>query len=459
MGKSGAADPLAQLGRLGVVIAAATALLMAACGSAGSDDDDPSTTAPSTTPAAGADLVRVPDDAPTIGAAVEQVNNGGLVLVAPGTYPEEVTINKSDVTLRGEDRNGTIIDGEGSRSFGVFVSADGVRIENLTVHSTLFYGVLVTGMHDENGPLAHGGPGYTELNPEQFPPVERFAINHVTAYNNGLYGIYAFNARHGTITDSYASGSADSGFYVGQCEECDILVTANVAERNAVGFENANASDSVMVAGNRFSGNRIGLTLLSSYQEAFTPQRENLVVGNLIMDNTSADSPAHAHGGFGLGVAISGGQRNDIVANHIAGHPSAGVVLSNAEDIPALDNQFRENVFGDNGVDVADTSATRAPTAGTCFETDGAATSSPTTLLDGPCPGGAGPASPDPGAVPEVITPPGISFLDVPAPPDQPNLADVEAIPDPLPATVELPDPADFAVPDTTLLSDRAGTP
>ena len=117
-------------------------------------------------------------------------------------------------------------------------------MENLTVAGATFYGVLFTGLHDANGPSAPTADGYQTWDPEQFPPLQRFRVDHVTAHNNGLYGIYAFNAQHGVITDSYASGSADSGIYVGQCRACDILVSGNVAERNAVGFENANASDS-----------------------------------------------------------------------------------------------------------------------------------------------------------------------------------------------------------------------
>ena len=203
-----------------------------------------------------------------------------------------------------------MIDGGGIRPYGIVVIADGVRVENLTVTGATFYGVLFTGLHDANGPSAHTADGYHAWDPSKFPPLQRFRVDHVTAHNNGLYGIYAFNARHGVITDSYASGSADSGIYVGQCTECDILVSGNVAERNAVGFENANASDSVVLTGNRFSDNRVGLTLLSSYQEAFTPQQKNQVVGNLISDNNEADSPSQADGGFGTGIGISGGQRN-----------------------------------------------------------------------------------------------------------------------------------------------------
>ncbi|WP_420113574.1 right-handed parallel beta-helix repeat-containing protein [Pseudactinotalea sp.] len=440
-----------QSGRRFAGAAAALAVLLAAgCGTG--------TAPPSSDPAGPGEVIRVPADASTIGAAVEQADPGDMVLVAPGTYPEEVTIDVPDLTLRGEDRNGVIIDGGGIRSFGVFASADGVRIENLTVTSALFYGVLVTGMHDENGPVAHGGPGYTALDPSEFPPVQRFAIDHVTASNNGLYGIYAFNAQHGTITDSYASGSADSGFYVGQCEACDILVAGNVAERNAIGFENANASDSVVIAGNRFSHNRIGMTLISNYQEAFTPQRQNLVMGNLISQNTSADSPAHALGGFGVGLSIVGGQDNAVVTNRIEGNPVTGIQLGNTEDLPASGNTFTDNHLDGNGIDVGDASASRTPSSGNCF-TPAPATASPASLREAVCPEGNDGTGVDTSTWPAPEVPAGVSFLDIPAPPAQPTLADVDTPPsEPLPATVAMPAEDDATLPAADFLDDRSGT-
>ena len=259
------------------------------------------------------------------------------------------------------------------------VIADGVRVENLTVTGATFYGVLFTGLHDANGPSAESAGNYQPWDPNKFPPLQRFRVDHVTAYNNGLYGIYAFDSRHGVITDSYASGSADSGLYVGQCTQCDILVSGNIAERNAVGFEDANASDSLVITGNRFSGNRVGLTLLSSYQEAFTPQRGVSVVGNLISDNNTADAPAQADGGFATGVGISGGVSNIVDRNRIAGHQRAAVVITNTEDLPAKGNSFSGNVFDGNRVDVANVSAARTPAVGNC--SSDAATAAPAALL------------------------------------------------------------------------------
>ncbi len=396
----------------------------------------------------------MPQDARSIQAAVDKVADGGMVLVDAGVYRESVVVSTKDVTVRGADRNGTVIDGEGLRPYGVVGIADGVRVQNLTVRNHTFYGVLITGVHDENGPSANNGDDYDEFDPAEFPPLQRFAVDHVTAYNNGLYGIYAFDAQHGVITDSYASGSADSGFYVGQCHSCDVLVEGNVAERNAVGFENANASGPLVVTGNRFTGNRVGMTLLSNYQEAFLPQRGNQVVGNLIGDNDSGDSPAQADGGFGTGIGIAGGVDNEIARNRIAGNPRAGVLIANTEDLPATGNRLTDNVYADNGVDVANISAERAPATGNCVRER--VTTLPAALAATLTCGTSArrqPAVPATDVARLAKAPPGISFLDVAPPRDQPGLPDADSRPEPLPGNVAMPDTAQIGVPPTSLLA------
>ena len=398
-------------------------------------------------------LVEVPGDVATISEAVELVSEGGLILVSPGTYKESVTIDKPDVTLRGTDRNGVVIDGEGLRANGVQVITDGVRVQNLTVRNHTFNGVLVTGLHDANGAQAHNLDGYEKLDPEKFPPLQRFEVASVTASNNGLYGIYAFNSQHGVIRDNYTSGSADSGFYVGQCANCDILVEGNVAENNAIGYENANASDSVVIVGNRFTNNRVGLTLLSWYQEAYLPQKAATVVGNLIADNNSDASPAQANGAFGVGVGLSGANANVLTRNYIGGNLSTGVQITNTEDLASVGNRLVDNVFDDNGVDLADLSAARAASEDTCLEGDvasvipnGFAATCPAKTAGGV----------DASALPALEVPPGVSFLKVAAGVDQPQLAgDLDAVPEPLPSAVTMPSLEGVSVPDRSLFADR----
>lgn len=406
------------------------------------------------------ELVAVPGDAATLVEAHDLVAPGGTILVGPGVYTEQLVVSKEDVTVRGTDRNATIIDGEGIRPYGIVAVADGVRIQNLTVRRATFYGVLVTGLSDENGPSAHTAQGYEPFDPAEFPPVERFAINYVTAHNNGLYGIYAFNSRHGEITDAYASGSADSGFYVGQCTDCNIAVAGNVAEHNAVGFENANASGPLTVIGNRFTDNRVGLTLISNYQEAFTPQRENIVVGNVISDNNQALSPRQESGGFGTGVGVSGAIGNTFANNRIENNTRAGMLFANTEDLPAAGNSAVDNVLSANGVDVANVSAERAPAANNCAYPAAGLSALPEALLAGcgDAPAASGPNQPavTVADLPAVDVPAGMSFLEVPAPGDQPQMPNPLTPPSaPLPATIEQPDWRGVAVPPADLLADR----
>lgn len=432
--------------------AALIALMLGGSWLTGCSSDDPGEGGGKGGPIPRAEVVRVPEDAPTLGKALESVAEDGLVLVGPGTYPEKVLVDVPGVTIRGTNRNEVVVTGEGRRTSGIVVIADGVTVENLTVTRTTLYGVLFTGVHEGRDVRTPGEDGYETFDPEKFPPLERFRIDHVTATNNGLYGIYAFNTRHGVIADSWASGSADSGIYVGQCRECDTVVSGNVATRNAVGFENANASDSLTIVGNRFSGNRVGMTLTSNYQEAFVPQKGNLVAGNVVTDNSEPRSPSQADGGWGIGVGIGGGQDNRLVHNLITGNLRAGVLLNSAEDVPSTGNTLEGNQLGANGVDVANTSSDLAPAARNCARPPAGLSALPAGLLR-TCTAPAQPAAT--GAdLPGGQAPEGMSFLEVPLPGNLPSLAATDEVPAPLPSGPNHPDLAQVRVPAASLLAD-----
>lgn len=402
------------------------------------------------------EILRVPAAYASISDAVAAARPGDLVLVSPGRYRETVRIRTADVTLRGTDRAGVVIDGEVRRANGIVVSAPGVSVENLTVRAHTLNGVLVTGMSDGGDGLAKGSDGYTRLDPAKFPPLRGFRVSFVTASNNGLYGIYAFDTGHGVIEHSYASGSADSGIYVGQCRPCGIVVRENVAERNAVGYEGTNASGEMYVVRNRFSGNRVGLTTDSDYQEALVPQQGAVIAGNVVSGNAEPASPAQADGGFGIGIGIAGGTGNVVRRNRVEGNPRAGIVLGSVADLPPLGNRLLANVLGGNGADVVFAASPRAPGQGNCLQ-DNVLTG---TLPDGlartlTCPA---PAGPQPAAtLPALAAPRGVPFSQVAAPAAQPGMADPGGAPWP-PAT-GLPGPVDvdaIGVPDAGFLRPSA---
>lgn len=99
-------------------MAAVVALAMLAVGcSSGSSGGSSATSEP----AASGAVLRVPDDYPTIQAAVDAAEPGDLVLIAPGVYREGVVVQTEDIVIRGLDRNEVIIDGEFTRDNGIKV--------------------------------------------------------------------------------------------------------------------------------------------------------------------------------------------------------------------------------------------------------------------------------------------------------------------------------------------------
>ncbi|RNL77774.1 hypothetical protein EFL95_17430 [Nocardioides marmorisolisilvae] len=300
---------------------------------------------------------------------------------------------------------------------------------------------------------------YTQDNPRIISAHQRDAVYGVGA--GSVYtDIYAFNRQHGTIANSYASGSADSGFYVGQCLHCDIVVTDNVAEYNAVGYESAN-STGVSVVRNRFSRNRVGLTMSSDYQEAFAPQRKAIVAGNVVSDNNEAQTPEQADGGFGIGIGLGGSTGVEVLKNRIEGNRSAGLLVSPAEDLAAKDNTAKGNVYAGNGTDLAFwSSAQSGGTQANCLERPAGATTYPRpwrAVLG--CESGRGPLNDAEDIAPfrTVPGPAGIAFLDVAPPGLLPTMpGDPASVPY---RRAQAPDPIDIGsltVPPRTWLAEAA---
>ncbi len=161
-------------------------------------------------------VLKVPAEYPTIQATVDAASPGDLVFVGRGIYREEVSVTTPSIVIRGEDRNETIVDGEFVRGNGFSIAADAVAVENLTARYAVLNGFFWTG-------------------------VTGFRGSYLTATNNGDYGLYAFGSKDGLFEDSYASGSPDSGFYIGQCYPCNTVIRNVIAEHNALGYSGTNA--------------------------------------------------------------------------------------------------------------------------------------------------------------------------------------------------------------------------
>src|SRR5205085_8723444 len=82
-------------------------------------------------------ILRVPEDYPTIQAAVHAAKPYALISIAPGIYHEVVTVHTANLTIRGRDRNGVILDGNFKLTNAFEVLADNVALENMTARHYL----------------------------------------------------------------------------------------------------------------------------------------------------------------------------------------------------------------------------------------------------------------------------------------------------------------------------------
>lgn len=300
---------------------------------------------------------RVPHDYPTIQSAVDAAAPGDLVLVDRGIYREEVLVTTPSLVIRGVDRNDVVIDGEFVRGNGILVLADAVAVENMTARNHLTNGFFWTG-------------------------VTGFRGSYLTAYNNGRYGIYAFDSSDGLFEHSYASASPDSGFYVGQCQPCRTVLTNLVSEHNALGYSGTNAGGELYIASSVWRENGYGILPNTLDSELLPPQRGATVVANLVVDN-NYDAPTLPlmYTGFENGISVAGGLDNVIERNVVIGHRGHGIgVTPNYQENfwPGRGNVVRNNVVRRSGR--ADLAVSGPFGGGNCFEGNEFETSAPPGL-------------------------------------------------------------------------------
>jgi hypothetical protein len=251
----------------------------------------------------------------TIQAAVDSASARDLVLVEPGVYNEEVEINDTDrLTIRGTDREEVVLDGEFERYNGIVATTDGVVVENLTVRN-------------------YNGNGVYWLSTDVSSPVRGYRGSYITADHIGVYAIYARNAEQGRFEHCYASGCKDAGYYIGESQPARAVITDCIAEYNAMGYSGTNAGGDLVIKESTWRQNMCGIVPNTLDSQAGAPQGHIAggirVENNHIHDNNRLDVPAiaNAYAVYGTGVAVAGGQQNDICENTIENQAKYGVVV------------------------------------------------------------------------------------------------------------------------------------
>jgi parallel beta-helix repeat protein len=268
----------------------------------------------------GGPIIVHPGPGDPLQTAISGAAPGSTILIEPGTYDEAVTVDKANIKLIGlPGPSGVVIENPkaGSNADGVLVTprGGGFVLRNVTVRD-----------FDENGVLLTG--------------VDGFRISGVTAVNNHDYGLFPVLSAHGVIEFSSASGSHDTGIYVGQSS--DVTLRDNAAHDNVNGFEVEN-STGVRAYGNLAYGNTVGIfvDLLPPVDGiTVTTSSRNTVAGNLVLDNNRANdadpTDLAAAEASGVGILLVGGDHTTVRDNLVTGNDVGGIVLLSGLDLEAL---------------------------------------------------------------------------------------------------------------------------
>ncbi len=300
---------------------------------------------------------KVPWCSTTIGAAVAAASAGDTILVAPGTYWEDVIVTKS-LSLVALVPNQVTIDAKGL-SNGIFINGmaampnigvSSVVVSGFTVKNANFEGILVANAYDTT-----------------------LTGNHVLDNDKALSG----GACPG-LPDFETSEGEDCGEGIHLMSDLHSSVVRNTVEHNAGGIL---ISDETGVnRGNLVSGNVVqdnvwdcGITM-ASHPPAISigpgPAPSFGVFNNTISHNISQRNGVSGSGA-GVGIFAPGPGASDsgnvVIDNTLIGNGNAGVAMHNhgfapspAPGVNLNDNVIVGNHFSGNGADSGD-AATPGP--------------------------------------------------------------------------------------------------
>jgi hypothetical protein len=262
----------------------------------------------STTVLSYAATIAVPADQPTIQAAINASKNGDVILVAPGTYFENINFQGKAISVKSSGgAKVTIIDGGHANSVVTFNSGEGLK--------SVLHGFTI-----QNGTAGLEGGGVYIDNAS--PTITGNLITNNTACNGGAGIAVVFSSafvQANTVTNNSQSGCSGGvgggGIEVGGAGAAQIF--ANVVENNSWSTA-AGGGISLFAAGTP--------TLKNNYIRANVAYDQGggiwivnysnaLIVQNLIYNNTLTDD-INAGQGAGIYLSVPSGYAGPVLVNN-----------------------------------------------------------------------------------------------------------------------------------------------
>jgi len=261
--------------------------------------------------------------------SIENASAGDTIYVFNGTYYENVIVNKS-ISLIGEDRDITIIDGGGSGHV-IDITVDYVNISGFTIQNSgsgpsNWYNAGINVSSDYNN---LSGNNITDNNCGIFlNHLSNTVISGNDIVDNYFYGIILNDSSDNIILENTIITKYDGLTLVISSNNS---IVGNTIKGNAFGLDVLFYSCDNIIAGNNITENGVaGIELWNS-------SNNNIVSGNDITSNGFGCSPE-----FGAGIMMEElSSWNLFYENNIGNNAHYGVILDESSD----ENTFYHNNF------------------------------------------------------------------------------------------------------------------
>jgi parallel beta-helix repeat protein len=215
-----------------------------------------------------------------------------------------------------------ILENAGGQNQGVAIARQGAAEPDcLTDDSQRVKGAAVLGL-TVNG---FGGDGIFLF------CVDNWLVAGNATHDNAEYGIFPSHCGPGQVTFNVATGSNDTGVYIGQSH--DVRIDHNRARGNVSGFELENTSNSRMDH-NVSTGNTAGILTFTNIFLDVKQNADNRVDHNFIQGNNKANTCIHPTDEVcavppGTGLLVLAADRNLVDHNVVLGNDSFGIAVAN----------------------------------------------------------------------------------------------------------------------------------
>ena len=237
--------------------------------------------------------------------AVKEANPGDLIRVYPGTYSENVYIDKDDISLQGVVIKGEwpTLDGKKEINDAFLYSGNGILIENFKIVN-----------YKGNGIMGQAG--------------NNFIIRNNWIIDTGVYGIFPQYGKNGLVEHNVLSKIADAAIYIGMCDNID--VRHNEVFDNVAGIEIEN-SRHCLVENNYAHNNTGGLLAFVTPGLPIKTTFDVILRNNFVVNNNHENfgAPGSTVSGIPSGTGILIMAADDVIVenNIITGNNNTGITI------------------------------------------------------------------------------------------------------------------------------------